>query len=76
MLLAFRHAVFVFLEEFFDVPWHGYVEGSRDVIPFQFNTAVEIARPVFGDAIFFFDTFDEVSCMFFSNIFYTKIIDD
>ena len=66
----------VFLEEFFYVPRHGYVEGLRDVIPFQFNTAVEIARPVFGDAIFFFDTVNEVSCMFFSNIFYTKIIDD
>ena len=48
----------------------------RDVIPFQFNAVVQIARPVHGDAIFFFDAVDEVSGMFFSNIFHPKIIDD
>ena len=53
-----------------------YVESLRDVIPFQFNAAVQIARPVHCDAIFFFDAVDEVSGMFFSNIFHPKIIDD
>ena len=45
-----------------------------DVIPFQFNAAVQIARPVHCDAIVFFDAIDEVSGMFFSNIFHPKII--
>ncbi len=76
MLRSCRHAVFVFLEEFFDVPRHGYVESSRDVIPFQVNAAVQIARPVLGDAIFFFDAVDEVSGMLLSDIFYPKIVDD
>ena len=60
----------------FYVPRHGYVESLRDVIPFQFNAAVQIARPVHCDAIFFFDAVDEVSGMFFSNIFHPNIIDN
>jgi len=53
-----------------------YVESLRDVIPFQFNAAVQIARPVHCHTIFFFDAVDEVSGMFFSNIFHPQIIDD
>jgi len=53
-----------------------FSKSSRDVIPFQFIAAVQIARPVHCDAIFFFDAVDEVSGMFFSDIFHPKIIDD
>ncbi len=63
------------LKEFLDVPRHGNVEGLRNVIPFQFDAAIKITQPVLGDAIFFFNAVDEVSCVFFSDIFYPKIVD-
>ncbi len=66
----------VFLEELYDVPRHRYVKGARDVIPLQFYPAVEIARPVVGDFVFFLDAVDEVSGMFFADLFYPEIVDD
>ncbi len=66
----------VFVEELYDVPRHRYVEGACYVIPLQFYPAVEIALPVFGDFVFFLDAVDEVSGMFFSDIFDPEIVDD
>ena len=68
--------MFVFLEEFFDVTRHRNVERSLDVVPVQLDAAVEIAGPVFGDAVMLFDAADKVICVFFSGVFYPKIVND
>ncbi len=65
----------VFLEEFFDVPRHRNIEGSSRIIPLQFYSTVKVAHPVFGDAVVFFDAGDKVIGMFFTNVFYAKIVD-
>ena len=66
----------VFVQLFLDVPRHGNVKGPLVVIPFEFYSAVQVARPVFDEFIFFADAFDEVVGMFFSHIFDTEIVDD
>ena len=68
------HAMMVFLEEFFDVSQHRNVEGSCRIIPLQFYSTVKVARRVFGDAVIFLDACDKVIGVFFSNVFYAKIV--
>ena len=68
--------MFVFVQLLLDVPRHGNVEGPFVVIPFEFYSAVQVARPVFDEFIFFADAFNEVVGMFFSHIFDTEIVDD
>ena len=46
------------------------------VIPFEFYSAVQVARPVFDKFIFFADAFNEVVGMLFAHIFDTEIVDD
>ena len=68
--------MFVFVQLFLDVPRHGNVEGLLVVIPFEFYSAVQVARPVFDEFILFADAFNEVVGMLFSHIFDTEIADD
>lgn len=49
------HTMFVFQQEFFDVSWHGNVQPSFVVIPFEGDPAVKVARPILGDFVLFFD---------------------
>ena len=68
--------MFVFVQLYFDVPRHGNVEGPLGVIPFEFYSAVQFARPDFDEFVFFANAFDEVVGMLLSHIFDTKIVDD
>ncbi len=76
MLGAGGHNVFVFVELALDVTRHGNVEGPFVIIPIQFDSAVQVARPVLDEFVFFPDAFHKVVGMFFAHIFYTKIVDN
>ncbi len=75
-MAAGGNGVFVFVQLFLDVPRHGNVEGPLGVIPFEFYSAVQVARPVFNEFVFFANAFDEVVGMLLSHIFDTEIVDN
>ncbi len=68
--------MFVFVQLVLDVPRHGNVESSVAVLPVEFNTAVQVACPVFDEFIFLADAFDEVVSVFLANVFDAKIVND
>jgi hypothetical protein len=68
--------VCIFAAIFFYVPRHRNVEGSRTIIPIEFDATIKIARPILGEFIFCFDAFDAMICMLFSNIFHAKFINN
>ena len=55
---------------------HGNVEGPFVIIPFELDSAVQVARPVFDELILFADAFYEMVGMFFAHIFYAEIVDN
>jgi hypothetical protein len=65
----------VFLEEFFDISRHRNVDSARIVVPMQFDAAIEIARPILGKFIFFFDAFYQVINVFPAHILNPEVID-
>ena len=64
--------MFVFLEEFLDVPWHRDVERTSFVVPIQLYSAVKVSCPVLCEAIVRFEACDEVLYMPFSVYFMPK----
>jgi hypothetical protein len=76
MLRLWQGGMLVFLQLFDDVAWHGNVKGVCTVIPFEVYAAVEVAVPIFGEFIFFFDALDKVVDILLTRIFYAKIVDN
>jgi hypothetical protein len=76
MLRLWRGGMFVFLQLFDDVAWHGNVKGACVVIPFEAYAAVEVAVPIFGEFIFFVDALDKVVDILLTRIFHAKIVDN
>ena len=68
--------MFVSVELALDVTRHGNVEGPFVIIPFELDSAVQVARPVLDEFVFFPDAFHEVVGMFFAHIFYAEIVDN
>ncbi len=72
MLRFCPHPVLVLDSEFLNVTQHHRdVESTGVVVPTQFNATVKVAGPVLV-AIFLFNIPNEVICMLFSDIFYSK----
>ena len=46
--------MFVYLQEFLDIPRHRNVNSACAVVPMQFDAAIKIARPILCKFIFFF----------------------
>jgi hypothetical protein len=76
MLRLQQGGMLVFLQLFDDVARHGNVEGACVVIPFEAYAAVEVAVPIFGEFIFFFDALDKVVDILLTHIFHSKIVDN
>ncbi len=68
--------MFVALKLLDDVSGHQNVEGAFVVIPIQFDPAVEITRPILGECILGFESFDEMINVFLALIFDYKIINN
>ena len=59
----------------FDVIGHVQVHLSFGVVPFHMDTNVSLTCPICGDFVVFFEYCFEVVCVFFADIFYSKVID-
>ncbi len=68
--------MFVALKLLENVSGHQNVEGAFVVIPIQFDSTVEIARPILGECILGFESFDEMVNVFLALIFDSKIINN
>jgi hypothetical protein len=66
--------MFVFLEELFDAIGHQNVEFLCSVTPVKFDSAIEIARPIFGKFVLLLYALYEVVRMFLTYIFHPKIV--
>ena len=75
LVLFFGLLVPELYECFLDVIWHVQVYLSFVVVPFHVNANVSFPCPICGDFVVFFECVFEVICMFFSNIFYSEVID-
>jgi hypothetical protein len=75
-MLGFHwHGMLIFVQPFFDLLWHGYVQCSGHIIPIQLDTAVQVACPIYGKLIFVFsNACNQMVDMFFVNVFHSKII--
>ncbi len=76
MLRLWGGGMLVFLQLFDDVARHGNVEGALIIIPFEAYAAVEVAVPIFGEFIFFFDALDKVVDILLTHIFHSKIVNN
>jgi hypothetical protein len=76
MLMLWWGGMLVFLQLFDDVARHGKVEGACIVVQFEAYAAVEVAVPIFGEFIFFFDALDKVVDIFLMHIFHAEIVDN
>ncbi len=76
MLWTVRTVMLVLLQLFDDRSWHGDVKRQIVVFPFQFYTAIQISRPIFGQLVFFFDAPDQVVNVLLSRVFHTKVINN
>ncbi len=76
MLGLLWHDVFVFLELLFNVPWHEDINRLVDVIPVQFNYAVKVPRPIFGECICLFYACYKMIYIRLIYIFYAEIVND
>ncbi len=66
----------VFCQLFGDIPGHGDVKVSFVVLPVQRDTAVHVAFVVYLDIIMAFYCCYEMFQVFFSNVFYSKVVYD
>ncbi len=62
MLLSWR-CMLVFLQLFEDLTWYVYVKSVCIVIPFQANSAVEVAVPIHGELVIFLDALCQGFCL-------------
>ncbi len=76
MLRLWRGGMFVFLQLFDDVAWHGNVKGACVIIPFEVYAAVEVAVPIFSEFIFFIDALDKVVDVLLTRIFHPEIVNN
>ena len=75
-MLYSSHYVLVFQQLLFDVPGHRNIEGSCGIIPLEWDSAIQVAGPIFGEFVFFFQTIDQVFHMLSTNIFYAKLVNN
>ena len=61
-------------EGFLDMTWHREMHLASVVVPVQCYANVTIAYPVSGDFVVLFKRFLEVTCMFFTYVFDSKVI--
>ena len=63
-------------EAFGDVAWHGKRDDSIFVVPGERDSTEQAAGPVDSNCVFFFEGGDEIFCIFFARLFYSKVVDD
>ena len=69
----------LFFDLFFDVA--GLVDVNIPmchviaVVTFEGDSTVEAFVPIYSDCVVFIKCVDEVVCMFFANVFHTKVVD-
>ncbi len=68
--------MFVALKLLDDVSGHQNVEGEFVVIPIQFDPTVEIPRPILGECILGFESFDEMINVALALVFDSKIVNN
>ena len=59
-----------------NVTWHGYVDGTGEVVPFEGESTVEGPGPVSGDFVHVFDGIYEVLGVFDAFILNAKIVNN
>ena len=59
---------------FLTVAWHGELNLSEGVVPFDCETKVTLAFPVLRRFVVFVECLKKVLCMFDTNVFYSEII--
>ena len=63
------------LEGAFDVPWHGNVTGTVDVVPLDCEAAILASFPVFGDFVELVEGEQQVVHVGFVGVFNTEVVD-
>ena len=74
MVLAFSWDMAKALECAFDVAGHGEIHGVGCVVPFEVDATVGVAFPISSYFVLFREEINEIICMFFANVFDTKVI--
>ena len=58
-----------------EVAWHGQVNGSMDVVPFECDSTVEFSSPIFSDAVVLSDAVAEMISVLLADVLDSKIVD-
>ena len=66
--------VVVFGEHCVDVVFHGETTGALGVVPGEVDACVEVALPVFGEVVEFFDGVSEVVSVVVANVFDSEVV--
>ena len=61
-------------ERFGDISWHREVYLSAFVIPIEGDAYASFSCPVVGDFVVLFQSCFEMQCVFFTNVFDSKLI--
>ena len=61
--------MFVSVKLALDVARHGNVEGPFVIIPFELDSAVQVARPVFDEFVLFGQSWENIRMKLVKNIF-------
>ncbi len=59
-----------------DVPRHREIDDLVLVVPFNGDATIQLAFPIFGVFIVFFNGLIEMVSILFANVFYAKVVDD
>ena len=58
------------------VSWHGDFRPSICIVPFQFDTTIQISGPIFGQLVVLFDAPDQVINVLLLHVIHTKVINN